>query len=209
MADDVIINAGSGGATIATDDVGGKQHQRIKLTMGADGVNDGDVAVGNPLPVRGYAFSVTQSVTRPADTTAYTSGDCFSDSTSAPTSGGFLLSSVARVTGGGGVLTDLMISSTALSAMQGRIWLFNQAVTNANDNASLSLSDGDLLNCIGAWPFTLAVSANNSFCHLQNLAKAFVCSGSPDLRFLIEVTAAYTPTSAETLRVRAMGLQAT
>jgi len=209
MSDNTLINAGSGGDTIATDDIGGIKFQRNKLILGADGVNDGDVAVGNPMPVRGYAFTATTSFSRPADTTAYTSGDCFSDSTTAPTSGGFVLSSVARASGGSGVLTDLLITSTAVSAMNGRIWLFDQAVTNANDNSALSLSDADLLNAIGAWAFTLSPMTNNSFCHLQNLAKAFTCSGSPNLRFLIEVTAAYTPTSAETLRVRAMGLQAT
>lgn len=36
MADDVEITAGSG-TTIAADDVGGKLHQRVKLSLGADG----------------------------------------------------------------------------------------------------------------------------------------------------------------------------
>ncbi len=36
MADNVQITAGSG-TTIATDDVGGFQHQRVKLSLGADG----------------------------------------------------------------------------------------------------------------------------------------------------------------------------
>lgn len=52
MADNVAITAGAG-TTIATDDVGGVQHQRVKLTMGADGVSDGDVSSSNPLPVIG------------------------------------------------------------------------------------------------------------------------------------------------------------
>jgi hypothetical protein len=52
MADNVAITAGAG-TTIATDDVGGVQHQRVKLTMGADGVSEGDVSSSNPLPVIG------------------------------------------------------------------------------------------------------------------------------------------------------------
>jgi hypothetical protein len=36
---------------VATDNIAGKHIQRIKVTLGADGVNDGDVAVGNPMPV--------------------------------------------------------------------------------------------------------------------------------------------------------------
>src|SRR5688572_16360535 len=38
MADNIALNAGSGGATCATDDVGGTHFQRIKLTPGGDGV---------------------------------------------------------------------------------------------------------------------------------------------------------------------------
>ena len=52
MADGVPITPGVG-ATIATDDISGLQYQRVKLILGADGVNDGDVAAGNPLPVTG------------------------------------------------------------------------------------------------------------------------------------------------------------
>lgn len=42
MADNVMITAGSG-TTVATDDVSGVQFQRVKLTLGADGVNAGDL----------------------------------------------------------------------------------------------------------------------------------------------------------------------
>lgn len=42
---------------IATDDVSGVKFQRVKMTLGADGVNDGDVSSDNPLPV-----SITGSI---------------------------------------------------------------------------------------------------------------------------------------------------
>lgn len=51
MADNVEANAGSGGAVFAADEIGGVVIPRVKLVHGADGVNDGDVASGNPLPV--------------------------------------------------------------------------------------------------------------------------------------------------------------
>lgn len=52
MADNVVVSANVGiGATVATDDIGGVQHQRIKLTIGADGVSEGDVSSSNPMPV--------------------------------------------------------------------------------------------------------------------------------------------------------------
>ena len=49
MADNVGYTPGSG-STIATDDIGGVQHQRIKLTMGPDGVSQGDVQGANYNP---------------------------------------------------------------------------------------------------------------------------------------------------------------
>jgi hypothetical protein len=64
MADTVPITPGVG-APIATDEIGGVHHQRVKLVAGIDGVNDGDIAKTNPLPTRtGIAlardFSVAQ-----------------------------------------------------------------------------------------------------------------------------------------------------
>lgn len=51
MADNTELNPGAGGDIAAADDIGGVKYQRVKLTLGADGVNDGDVASGNPIPV--------------------------------------------------------------------------------------------------------------------------------------------------------------
>lgn len=52
MPDNVAITAGAG-TSIATDDIGGVNFQRMKLIHGADGVNDGDVSIVNGLPVQG------------------------------------------------------------------------------------------------------------------------------------------------------------
>jgi hypothetical protein len=50
MVDNIAITPGTG-ATVATDDVGGIQYQRVKLTWGTDGIaNDADIATGKPLP---------------------------------------------------------------------------------------------------------------------------------------------------------------
>ena len=53
MADNTTLNPGSGGDIAATDDIDGVKWQRVKLTLGADGVNDGDVSAANPVPVAG------------------------------------------------------------------------------------------------------------------------------------------------------------
>ena len=50
MPDNVNITPGVG-AAIAADDVGGVLHQQVKLTLGGDGVSEGSVSSGNPLPI--------------------------------------------------------------------------------------------------------------------------------------------------------------
>lgn len=61
MADNVTTNAGSGGATIAADEIAGVHYPRTKLIIGADGTNDGDVSSANPLPVTGTAIDAIQT----------------------------------------------------------------------------------------------------------------------------------------------------
>ena len=58
MADNIVLNTGSGGDTAGADDIGGVKFQRIKLIHGADGTNDGDVSSVNPLPIN-YTKSAT------------------------------------------------------------------------------------------------------------------------------------------------------
>jgi hypothetical protein len=55
MADNVLLNLGVGGDSIAADeiDVGGTmvKFPRCKITLGADGVNENDVSSINPMPI--------------------------------------------------------------------------------------------------------------------------------------------------------------
>ena len=59
MADNVTLDAGSGGAVIAGDDIGGVIYPRSKVTIGSDGNNDGDVSASNPMPVKGTGSAGT------------------------------------------------------------------------------------------------------------------------------------------------------
>ena len=53
MSDNTTLNPGVGGDIAASDDIDGIKYQRVKLTLGADGVNDGDLSAANPMPVGG------------------------------------------------------------------------------------------------------------------------------------------------------------
>jgi len=57
VADNTVLNTGSGGDTIASDDIGGTKYQRVKLVQGADGTNDGDISSAAPLRTRETAIS--------------------------------------------------------------------------------------------------------------------------------------------------------
>jgi hypothetical protein len=157
-----------------------------------------NIGVVNP---QGYFATVSTDVTRPADTTAYAANDALSDSTTTPTTGGFTWTGAARASGKSGIITDAIITTAndAGTLLQGEIWIFNQAVTNINDNAAFAVSDAEIKTCVGKIPFTLEDAGNNGFYHAQNLNIGFTCSGSANLRFLVKVKNAYTPSSGEVL----------
>lgn len=58
MADNVLLNAGIGGDTIAADDVGGVKYQITKMAVGADGAAS-LVSNSNPVPVSDAGGSLT------------------------------------------------------------------------------------------------------------------------------------------------------
>lgn len=162
----------------------------------------------------GDSVTISSTFTRPSDTTAYAANDNIETSTSAPTSGGLTLAGAARVSGGSGVITDVIIDSSAdpATTLQGEVWLFEAAVSaNQNDNAAFALADADVLLLIAVIPFTLsstvAGSGTNSYAHVQNLNIGFTCIGTADLRYKVKAKAAYTPISAEVFQVRLKILQ--
>lgn len=77
MADDVIFSTTTktgmpNNTSIAADEISSVKYQRVKMVLGANGTNDGDVASGNPMPVGGSILGATNE-TAPATDTA-TSG---------------------------------------------------------------------------------------------------------------------------------------
>ncbi len=67
MADNPVLPAT--GSTVAADDISSVYFQRVKLTLGTDGVNDGDVSSSNPIPVAGAVLGAVGE-TAPASDTA-------------------------------------------------------------------------------------------------------------------------------------------
>lgn len=151
----------------------------------------------------GFPKSISVDVTRPADTTAYAAGDAISNSTTAPTTGGFTLTGAARKSGGSGIITDVIVTSSndPATRLAGELYLFNQSVTNINDNAAFAVSDTEIKTCVGVVPFSFFDAGNNGLAHMTGLNILFTCSGSADLRFLLRARNAYTPANAEVITV--------
>lgn len=211
MADtSVAITAGSGTA-IDTRTEGTNGNHRQVIVIGDPDTNAGVAPV---TATGGLAVSpivgatVDATVTRPADTTAYAANDAISDSTSAPTSGGFTLTGMARASGGSGILDDIVVTSTndPATLLQAELWIFDQSITNVNDNAAFALSDTDVAKLVAVVPFTMqttvAGSGTNSYAQISGLGIGYTCVGSANLRFLLKAKNAYTPASAEAIKVR-------
>lgn len=60
MADNTVLNPGSGGDVMATDDIGGVKHPRFKIEFGPDGVAT-EVSAINPLPVIGQGAAANST----------------------------------------------------------------------------------------------------------------------------------------------------
>ncbi len=75
MTDNVTLNLGTGGDTLAADDIGGVKYQRVKQVWGVDGAQV-DTSASNPLPVtttNAGTFAVQESGTQvQADDAAFT-----------------------------------------------------------------------------------------------------------------------------------------
>lgn len=147
--------------------------------------------------------TITASVTRPADTTAYTANDVFANSDSAPTAGGYVLTAACGASGGKGILQDMLVIYSTTTVIQGEIWLFDSAVTAVNDNAAFALSDTDVAKLVGVVPFFTVANPSNGHHHAIGLNYGYQCVGTANLNYLIKIKNAPTPAASDVLTVRA------
>lgn len=149
--------------------------------------------------------------TRPADTTAYASGDLVANSTTAGSVVPMTLT-VARVAAGGFIIRRLRLrkSGTSLTNASFRVHLFTAApgtITNG-DNGAFSVSG--VADYIGSVDITMTRAFTDGAFGDGGIAmpefNVKLASGTT-IRALIEARAAYTPASGETFTVRCEALQ--
>lgn len=149
------------------------------------------------------------TITRPADTTAYATGDVVADSTSAAA---ILKFSGCCGDGGGGVIRSAMFASSIVpgTKLSADLFLFSVAPTAyGNDNEAFALSDADLLNCVGVISLDGTTAANVKVgtlnCVVMSAALAMPFKGSLGDKTLYGVLVArnaYTPASSEVLTIK-------
>lgn len=208
MADNVSITAGTG-TSVATDNIGGVNYQRIKLDNGADGVSGGDVCATNPLAVSSSPkITSGATLTRPADTTAYAVGDLVANSTTAASVAAILFTSCARGTDVGGRVTgaSLAKSGTGTTNATYRLHLFKvnpvaSAPTNGDNGAFAPALKAGYLGFIDFPTPSFAFGDGVGYKGILSTS-SFInfapVSGTANLYGLVEARGAYTPANAET-----------
>lgn len=234
MSDNMNVTPGTG-AVIAADDIGGVLHQRVKMSLGADGVatdalgGAGAVAAGvqrmtlanddpsvaslaviddwdnnDAAKVVGAAAIVSANFTRPADATAYASGDLVANNVTAG-SVAALSWSAARYSGGSAVVrrARLKKSGTSVTNASFRLHLYGSdpaaasGISNGDNGAWLTKHAGYL----GAIDITVdkAFSDAAGGTGAPNVGSdiTFVPSSGTTIYGLIEARGAYTPGNAE------------
>lgn len=89
------------------------------------------------------------SILRPADTSAYTSGDTINNSTSVAS----ILQFVGVPPSGVIMQMALIDSINAATVLQSELWLYDKPVGTGLDNVAWAPNDGDQLDCFGVVPF--------------------------------------------------------
>lgn len=210
MAHNIILNAMSGGDTMAAEEIGGIKFENVKVNLGAYGVNDGPVSDTNRLPAKvGNIIASETSFTRPSDTTTYAAGDAVNNSTSAPTV--LTFTNIARASGLGGVIESATMSLSTRATLAGvfELWLFDTTVTMTNDNTAWGISDANLNTAIGCINFSVRVdgdASSNCIYQATNIGIAYKCT-TTSLFGVLVARNAYVPGNAEvfTIRLKCLG----
>lgn len=158
---------------------------------------------------------VSDSFTRPADTTAYAAGDAIADSASAPTVNE--IAKCARKTGGGGLIESVILidSANVATALEAELWIFDKTVTPDNDNAAFTPTDAEAETVVAIIPLTTsyvgdatAGAGGNRVYLPAAVNKKFKCqANSRSLFWALVARNAYVPVSAEKFTVKLNLLQ--
>lgn len=150
----------------------------------------------------GIAFVARASFTRPADTTAYASGDLVADSTTAGSVAPLQFLTATPVGGVGRIdAVRLRKTGTSVTNASFRVHFFNAAPTpSSGDNAALATTGAALY--VGAMDVIVDRAFTDGACGRGtpvSTAPILLTTNNTTLFALVEARAAYTPASGEVL----------
>lgn len=164
------------------------------------------------IKAAGRTSRVSASFTRPADTTAYVSGDLVANSTTAGSVSAMQFS-VARLDGGSGMIRRVRIrkSGTSVTTASFRLHLYNSsAPTCSNGDNGTWLTNGSA-NYIGALDVTVdrefTDGAGGNGVPVVGSEINFALTSGKVIYGLLEARSAYTPANAEQFTVELEVLQ--
>lgn len=149
---------------------------------------------------------VSDTITRPSNTTAYAAGDAISEVT---TNDGFTFSEVAEPGGNrrsGSIDSAVLISSANQSTkLDAELWIFAVEPGEDADNSAFSPTDAELADLIGVIDFPSVdwkEGNGNAVCVVAGVQLPFKCQDK-DVQLFGRLVArnAYTPVSAEEFTV--------
>jgi len=206
MADNITL-PGSG-AVVATDDDGAAQHQYVKIEYGADNTQTKVDKNSNPLPTQTtprLIIGIAGTLTRPSNTTPYTSLDAVSNNATA-----------GSVTALSVTLSDLNDAPIAIERIRidstdtgvqnrsFRIWLYSADPTSSTgivggDNATFSTKRGSF---IGSMTGTFKTFSDGSIavCTVEDGMRIITkpVSGAQTIYALLQTLSDFTPSANST-----------
>jgi hypothetical protein len=194
----------AGSAVVAGDNALAVADANVKTTL-ANGSQKAQLvdASANFLYPSGEVATGSAEITRPADTTAYASGDSINSSTSSPVASE--ITGMAIKSGGGGLLDSIKIESdiTAMASKTVRVWVFNDTpATITNDNAAFTTAYADKAKLLFFEDVVMEAleGTSDNVIGVLSVAKAYKCAAT-SLFILVQAVSAFTPTSGGKVNV--------
>jgi hypothetical protein len=175
MADNTQLGSGSTD-TIATDDISGVKFQRGKISLGADGIFDGDVCLTNPMPVKTIEGQIGSGdlvdVTLSTLAVTYAIGQVLADTQA--------ITGVMRINAGAAMLESVEIIDAAAQSQALDLVFLRTNVSIGTENIALSISDTNALEILGIVKInsTDYISLTTSSIALANFNPFILKSGS-------------------------------
>ena len=169
-------------------------------------IEDAIPAGTNVIGKVGYKLvQVSANFTRPADTTAYATGDAVTNSTSAPAVFQLDLGALGAVAGQGLEIRKLCVVSSVKGSTLPlfNVFLSNTTFTATNDNAALDIADATQ-EADGSWFSceTQNSTASNARASYVNVASPMILAAADTKLYgTIQAANAYTPASGEKLTI--------